>query len=351
MIRSRHSYKSSPNVIVCSDKRGQGPKAQLSPSKVQAWLRRGRGGSLQGWVTWPQSSHAALSLGPPSSAQAWLKRQISAASSLRAKAPDPVQLSLLKEAGVHDPDGPEAPQAALHQGPAQTVSLQRTAVIKSQRWGWGEGHSRLKAQARPVEGLARAGALQVTASSLFPRFPGHLPAGGWLQRESQDPPLTSLSAWGPPLRRPFSEKSANHHSLTVGVFGEGPTAAQTNGWARLLAAALNVLRSQSRNNPCLRAKGCKLPNLLKGHRFHSFSQPTTEHRGATSRGLTRAPSCKTWHSSNWHLGLSFPINLTRRLYWHCRLPTPPSFLFSVSGVQLACYMKSALLHGPCSLLR
>lgn len=81
------------------------------------------------------SFHPTPSLGPPSSAQAWLKRQISAASSLRAKAPGPVQLSLLKEAGVQDLDGPEAPQAVLQQGPAQTVSLQRTAIIRSQRWG------------------------------------------------------------------------------------------------------------------------------------------------------------------------------------------------------------------------
>ena len=55
------------------------------------------------------SFYPTPSLGPPSSAQAWLKRQISAAGSLRAKAPDPVQLSLLREAGVQDPDGPEAP--------------------------------------------------------------------------------------------------------------------------------------------------------------------------------------------------------------------------------------------------
>lgn len=81
------------------------------------------------------SFHPTPSLGPPSSTQAWLKRQISAAGSLRAKAPDPVQLSLLREAGVQDPDGPEAPQAVLHQGPVQTVSLQRTAIIRSQRWG------------------------------------------------------------------------------------------------------------------------------------------------------------------------------------------------------------------------
>ena len=102
-------------------------------SEVQALAKRR--GTLCGLVTLPGSVRPAHRLGPLSSAKAWLKRQISAAGSLRAKAPDPVQLSLLREAGVQDPDGPEAPQAVLQQGPAQTVSLQRTAIIRSQRWG------------------------------------------------------------------------------------------------------------------------------------------------------------------------------------------------------------------------
>ena len=29
------------NVTLCSDKKGKGPKAQLSPFRVQAWLREG----------------------------------------------------------------------------------------------------------------------------------------------------------------------------------------------------------------------------------------------------------------------------------------------------------------------
>ena len=122
------------------------------------------------------SFHPAPSLGPPSSAQAWLKRQISAAGSLRAKAPDPVQLSLPREADVQDPDGPEAPQAMLQQGPAQTVSLQRTAVIRSQRWGWGERHSRFKAQARPVEGLGEGWSPAGHSLQPVPKVPNS-PAG------------------------------------------------------------------------------------------------------------------------------------------------------------------------------
>ena len=90
------------NIILCLDKKGPGPKAQLLPSKVPILVKR---------------------------------RQLSADTFLRARSPDPAQLSLLKEAGVQDLDGPEAPQAVLQQGPAQTVSLQRTAIIRSQRWG------------------------------------------------------------------------------------------------------------------------------------------------------------------------------------------------------------------------
>ena len=71
----------------------------------------------------------------------------------------------------------------------------RGPLSLSHRGGDGE---RVTAASRPrltqCRVLARAGALQVTASSLFPRSPGHLPTGDWLQRESQDPPLTSLSA-------------------------------------------------------------------------------------------------------------------------------------------------------------
>ena len=48
------------SVILCSDKKGQGPKAQLTPSEVQVLAKR---------------------------------RQISVGDSLRARSPDPAQLS------------------------------------------------------------------------------------------------------------------------------------------------------------------------------------------------------------------------------------------------------------------
>ena len=55
------------NIILCLDKKGPGPKAQLLPSKVPILVKR---------------------------------RQLSADTFLRARSPDPAQLSLLKEAGT-----------------------------------------------------------------------------------------------------------------------------------------------------------------------------------------------------------------------------------------------------------
>ena len=77
------------NVILCSDKKGQGPKAQLSPSKVQALATRR--GSLRELVTLPGSIGPSPSLGPPASTQVRVKRQISAGGALRARSPDPAQ--------------------------------------------------------------------------------------------------------------------------------------------------------------------------------------------------------------------------------------------------------------------
>ena len=97
------------NVILCPDKKGQGPEAQLLPSEVQALAKRR--GSLHGLVTLPGSICPAPSLGPPTSAQAWLRKQISAGSR-----DDPAQPSSLREPGAQDPAGPQAPQAAQNGG-------------------------------------------------------------------------------------------------------------------------------------------------------------------------------------------------------------------------------------------
>ena len=126
---------------------GQGPKAQLSPAEVQVLAKRR--GSLQGPVTLPRSVHPAPRLGPPASAQAWLKRQISAGGSLRARSPEPAQPSSPREPGAQDPTGPQAPQAAQTAG-ARSCRLrprQMASAIRSQRPGELEG-PREKAEIR-----------------------------------------------------------------------------------------------------------------------------------------------------------------------------------------------------------
>ena len=182
------------NVILCSDKRGQGPKAQLSPSKVQAWLRRGRGGSLQGWVTWPQAftQHPVWVL-PAVPRPGWRGR---------SQLPAPLEPRPQIRSSCHC-WGRQASKTQM------ALRLLRLCYSRDQRrlcpcrgslsLGHRDGdRERVTAASRPRLAqwrfLARAGALQVTASSLFPRFLTHLLAGGWLQGEGQDPPLTSLSS-------------------------------------------------------------------------------------------------------------------------------------------------------------
>ena len=87
----------------------RGPKSRLSPSEIQTLAKRR--GSLCGPVALPGSAGPAPSLCPPTSAQAQPKRQISAGGALRARCPDPAQLSSLREPGAQVPAGPQAPQA------------------------------------------------------------------------------------------------------------------------------------------------------------------------------------------------------------------------------------------------
>ena len=66
------------NITVFSDKKGQGPKAQLLLSEVQVLAKR-----IQ--VTLPGSICPAPHLAPLAMAQTHLKRQISAGSALKAR--------------------------------------------------------------------------------------------------------------------------------------------------------------------------------------------------------------------------------------------------------------------------
>lgn len=104
------------NVILCPDKKGPGAKAQLSSSEVPV-------------LTW--------------------KRLISAGGSLKAKSPDPDGLSPLREAGIQEPVGPQAPQDT--QVGTDPVPLQTAAAFRSQR-------RRREVGSPPPQGLGPASA-------------------------------------------------------------------------------------------------------------------------------------------------------------------------------------------------
>ena len=100
------------NVILCPDKKGQGPKAQLSPTKVPVLAKR---------------------------------RQISVGSSLGARFPHLAQLSSLRELGVQTnwPSG----SSGCPRGRGRSHRLwptQTSADIRSQRQGWGRGSTLLQ---------------------------------------------------------------------------------------------------------------------------------------------------------------------------------------------------------------
>ena len=87
MVRSWCSCKA--NAMLSSDKTGSGPKAPPSTSQFQAQARR-RG---PGWAGYPsgvqEGIYPAPSLRPPTSARPWLRRQVSAGSSCRARSQTP----------------------------------------------------------------------------------------------------------------------------------------------------------------------------------------------------------------------------------------------------------------------
>ena len=123
-----------------------------------------------------------------------LKRQISDGGSLRARSPDPAQLSSLREPGAQGPAGPQAPRAAQTVGARspRLCPMQTAAAIRSQRRGWGRGSPQPQGLG-PARGRAWRGsaALQGTppACSLGP--PARLPARGRV-------------SWRAPGRRPGS---------------------------------------------------------------------------------------------------------------------------------------------------
>ena len=135
------------NVILCPDKKGQGSKVQLSPSKAPVLANR---------------------------------RQSSAASSLRARSPDSAQLSSLREPGAQPnwPSGSSGHPKGREQVP-QTVTQADCHSCQVAATGTGE---RFTAASRPgprlVEGHSEGfGALHDTVPSLLSGPPPSSPAG------------------------------------------------------------------------------------------------------------------------------------------------------------------------------
>ena len=98
---------SQMDVIICPDKKGQSPKAQLSPSKAPVLGKR---------------------------------RQISVGNSFRARFPYPAQLSSLRKPGIQ-PNWPSVSSGCPKwKTRSHRPQLTQTATaIRSQRKGWGRG--------------------------------------------------------------------------------------------------------------------------------------------------------------------------------------------------------------------
>ena len=157
------------NVVLWLDKRGQGPKVRLSPSKVLVMAK---------------------------------KRQSSVGSSLRAWSPDPTQLSSLKKSGAQSA-GSQAPQATQsgRLGPADC----EPADCHCRDQNGGEVHCYPKAWAEasgwPWWGLWCPAGHSPKPVLWGPQFTCR-PKAGWPEgpgREGQDTPLTSFSTSRPPL--------------------------------------------------------------------------------------------------------------------------------------------------------
>ena len=95
------------NGILCLDRKGQGPKAQLSLSKVPVLAKR---------------------------------RQISTGNSFTASFPYPAQLLSLRESGTK-PTSPQSPQVTQKAGARfhKLPPRQMATAIRSQKQGWRKG--------------------------------------------------------------------------------------------------------------------------------------------------------------------------------------------------------------------
>ena len=146
---------------------------------------------------------------PPRSSPGW--KEISAGGSLRARSPDPIQPSFLREPATQ---GPTSPQTTLSQGKESRFlrrwHVQTAAAMRLQRQGWGRGslltQGLCPASVQPWWGLWN---LQDTSwpvswaiSSPAGWRPGELESS---KEEGQDSPLTLLSTWWSPLCQSLAE--------------------------------------------------------------------------------------------------------------------------------------------------
>ena len=166
------------------------------------------------------------------------RRQISAGGSLRARSPDPAQLSSMREPSALDPPGPQAPQAAQMAGASahRLAPCRPPLLLVGTGRGRGEVHCSPQAWARPVGGPGQgSGALQNTAPSLFPGPPrsSSSPRLGELECPPPRQRLESASYLTlhltPPLPQLLAESPTNGSSPTVGCLWERPTVVSTNG--------------------------------------------------------------------------------------------------------------------------
>ena len=184
------------------------------------------------WQERVRSQGTTFSLWGPGRAKT---RQNSVGGSLKAKSPDPVQLSLLRKRA---PRTQPALRPPIRWEPVPTNFILCRQPLPLGCRDEGEAHLCLKVWTQAVGGLTRALELcrtQPPACSLGPPpSPAHLLAWGWVSRRS---PGFCLLPHFPP-----DDHHSNHrpncltqdHSLTVGCLWAGSTEVPINGWARPL---------------------------------------------------------------------------------------------------------------------
>ena len=162
------------NVILHPDKKGLGPKTKYHPPRSPSWLTESRA-----WLAAPSG------LGPPSA-----------------------QPSSLKEPGIQDPTGPQAPQAAQSVGrPGPTEGDPGRLLLLGRRdWDGGRAHGHLEAWATLVRALEPC-RTQPSAYSLGPQ--AHPLVQGWM----------NWRAWGRPRATSYLTL---HLTTTAPLLSESP---------------------------------------------------------------------------------------------------------------------------------